>query len=257
MKNRPSIQLSYFISTVVFVLLLVGVNGTIESFMLPQESKATIRESSSVHDSSVIQKLNNRQPVTIVSYGDSITWGYERDPVTGRVTQVKNPYPKILEYELRKKFGYRHIKVINRGHPGWTSIQALENIEKEVLSYHPDLVILMFGINDARGHLKYSPHSLPVPVEQYKENNEHLLRELQEKEIEVVIISATTFTSKKNNANLNQAHYTNTISSLAKEKNIHYINGSEIPIKNNLKDGIHFKPEQYKLIAEKIMSELF
>nr|WP_309100580.1 SGNH/GDSL hydrolase family protein [Fredinandcohnia onubensis] len=257
MKNRPSIPLSYLISIVVCVLLLVGVNGTIETFMLPQESKATIQESTSVHDSLVIQKLNNSQPVTIVAYGDSITWGYERDSDTGRVSQVKNPYPKVLEYELRQKFGYRHIKVINKGHPGWTSIQALNNLEKEVLSYHPDLVILMFGINDARGHLKYSPHSLPIPVEEYKENNQHLLQKIQEKGIEVVIISATTFTSKKNNADLNQAHYTHAISSLAKEENIHYINGSEIPIKNNLKDGIHFKPGQYKLIAEKIMSELF
>lgn len=257
MKNRPSIHLSYLISIVVCMLLLVGVDGTIETFMLPQESKATIRESSSVHDSSVIQKLNNSQPVTIVAYGDSITWGYERDSDTGRVSQVKNPYPKVLEYELRQKFGYRHIKVINKGHPGWTSIQALNNLEKEVLSYHPDLVILMFGINDARGHLKYSPHSLPVPVEQYKENNQLLLRKLQEKGIEVVIISPTTFTSKKNNANINQVHYTNAIRSLAEEENIHYINGSEVPIENKLKDEIHFKAEQYKLIAEKIMSELF
>lgn len=257
MKNRPNIQLSYFISIMVCVLLFVGVNGTIETFMLPQESKATTQGSTSIHDSSVIKKLNSNQAVTIVAYGDSITWGYERDSNTGRVTQVKEPYPKVLEYELKQKFDYRHIKVINRGHPGWTSIQALENIEKEVFSYHPDLVILMFGINDARGHLKYSPHSLPVPVEQYKENNQHLLRKLQEKEIEVVIISPTTFTSKKNNANINQVHYTNAIRSLANEENIHYINGSEIPIEDNLKDGIHFKAEQYKLIAEKIMSELF
>jgi len=257
MKNRPNIRLFYFISIMVCVLLFVGVNGVIETFLLPQESKATIQESGSVHDSSVIQKLYNSQPVTIVAYGDSITWGYERDSNTGRVTQVKNPYPKILENELRKKYGYRHVKVINRGHPGWTSIQALKNVEKEVLSYQPDLVISMFGINDARGHSKYSPHSQPIPVDQYKENSQQLLRKLQEKEIEVVVISPTLFTSKKNSANKTQEHYTNVIKSLAIDERVYYINGSEIPVKNNLKDGIHFKADQYKLIAEKIISELF
>ncbi|MEH7378900.1 GDSL-type esterase/lipase family protein [Bacillus sp. JJ1533] len=223
---------------------------------IQQRSKAAKPVSGSNHEYSVIEKLTYKKPVTIVAYGDSITWGYERDK-KGKVNQVKNPYPKALEQELRKRYGYDQIKVINKGHPGWTSIQALENIEEEVLSYHPDLVISMFGINDARGHNKYSPHALPVPVNQYKENNRKILEKLKANGIKVVIISPTTITNNKNNGKKTQIHYINAIKSLAQEEKVRYVNGGDISINGNLSDGIHFKAEKYQLLAEKLMLELF
>ncbi|MEH7225701.1 SGNH/GDSL hydrolase family protein [Bacillus sp. JJ1566] len=248
MRNPLKGHLFYFLSILLCVFVL---------FTIQQKSKAAKPVSLLAHEPAVIQKLKSSQPVTIVAYGDSITWGYDRDARSGKVKQVKNPYPKVLEKELRKKYGYHHIKVINQGHPGWTSIQALENIEEEVLSYQPDFVIFMFGINDARGHKKYSPNALPVPVDQYQENNRQILQQLKENGIEVVIISATTITSNKNNGNKNQPHYTYAIKSLANEESVLYINGGEIPIKENLSDGIHFKAEQYRLIAEKLMLDIF
>lgn len=257
MRNPPKVYLFYLLSILICVLMLFGVNGTVGPLTIQQKSKAAKLESTSGYESTVIQKLNHHQPVTIVAYGDSITWGYDRDATRGKIYQVKNPYPKVLEKELRNKYGYNRVKVINKGHPGWTSIQAIENIEKEVLSYHPDLVIYMIGINDARGHKKYSPNALPVPVEQYKENNRKLLNRLKEKGIDVAIITPTTITNKKNHANKTQAHYTFAIKSLAKEEHVLFVDGGEIPIKENLSDGIHFKAEKYRLIAEKIMLEIF
>ncbi|MFT4415433.1 SGNH/GDSL hydrolase family protein [Fredinandcohnia humi] len=262
MRKSQRMYLFNFIFIIICVLMLFGGNGTdinktIEPLTIHQKSKASSQESKSSFETSVIQKLKNKQPVTIVAYGDSITWGYGRDATRGNVRQVKNPYPKVLEKELRKKYGYNNITVINKGHPGWTSIQALENIEEEVLIFSPDLVISMFGINDARGHNKYSPNALPVLIDQYKENNRQLLQMIKEKGIEVVIISSTTITSKKNNANKTQIHYTNTIKTLAQEEKVKYVNGTDIPIKGNLSDGIHFKGDQYALIADKIMVDIF
>ncbi len=248
MRNPPKAYRFYFLSVLICIFVLLTIQ---------QKSKAADLESISGHELTVIQKLDTNQPVTIVAYGDSITWGYDRDTRTGKVNQVKNPSPKVLEKELRKKYYYNEIKVINKGHPGWTSIQALENVEEEVLSYHPDLVIFMFGINDARGHKKYSPNALPIPVDQYKENNRQLIHKLKEKGIEVVIISPTTITNKKNHANKTLKHYTYVIKSLAQEEKVTYIDGGKIPIKGNLSDGIHFKAEQYRLIAEKIMLDIF
>lgn len=252
MRIRNRIHLFYLLSIPICVLIYIGVYGNVES--IQRTSKAANLDSK---EFSINQKLTNQLPVTIVAYGDSITWGYDRDPIKGKVNQVKYPYPTVLEKELRKKYGYHNIKVINKGHPGWTSIQALENLEKEVLSYRPDLVISMFGINDARGHNKYSPNALPVPVDQYKENNQQLLQMIKENGLEVVIISATAFTSKKNSADKTQSHYTNAIQSLAQEEKVQYVNGTEIPIKGNLSDGVHFKADQYKLIAEKLMLDVF
>ncbi|MEH7238149.1 SGNH/GDSL hydrolase family protein [Bacillus sp. JJ1562] len=257
MRNSPKVYIYYLLSMLICVLMLFGVYGKVGPLIFQQKSQAAKLESISDHEYSVIQKVHLNQPVTIVAYGDSITWGYERDSTKGKVYQVKNPYPKVLEKELRKKYGNNKIKVINKGHPGWTSIQALENVEEEVLSYNPDLVITMFGINDARGHKKYSPNALPIAVERYKENNRQILQKLKENGIEAVIISATTITNNKNNGNKNQLNYTNAIKSLAQEEKIPYINGGEIPIKGNLSDGIHFKAEQYRLIAEKLMKDIF
>ncbi|MEH7384870.1 GDSL-type esterase/lipase family protein [Bacillus sp. JJ1521] len=257
MRNPPKVYLLYFLSILLCVLLLFGVNRTIGPLTIQQKSKAANFESISDHEHSVIQKLNQHQPVNIVAYGDSITWGYDRDARTKKVNQVKNPYPKVLEKELRDKYGYNKIKVINKGHPGWTSIQAIENIEKEVLSYRPDLVIYMFGINDARGHQKYSPNDLPVPVDQYKENNRQILQKLKENGIDVVIVTPTTITNKKYLANKTQADYTYAIKSLAQEEKVAFVDGGEIPIIENLSDGIHFKAEKYRLIAEKIMLDMF
>ncbi|RFB15301.1 hypothetical protein DZB84_12910 [Bacillus sp. HNG] len=247
MKNLSKVYLFYFISALlcVFVLLTIQKKG-----------KAARPVSISEHEYSIIEKLNYKQPVTIVAYGDSITWGYDRD-TRGNVSQVQHPYPKVLEKQLRKKYGYNKINVINKGHPGWTSIQALENLEEEVLNYHPDLVISMFGINDARGHMKYSPNALPVPVDHYKENNRQILQKLKENGIEVVVISPTTITNNKNNGKKTQVYYITAIKSLAQEEKIQYVNGGDISIHGNLYDGIHFKAEKYRLIAEKLMSDIF
>ncbi|THE09179.1 hypothetical protein E1I69_23360 [Bacillus timonensis] len=248
MRNPPKIYLFNLLSVLicVFVVLLT----------IQQKSKAAKPVSISEHEYSIFEKLNHKQSVTIVAYGDSITWGYERD-TSGKVNQVKNHYPKVLETQLRKKYGYNKIKVINNGHPGWTSIQALENVDEEVLTIHPDLVILMFGINDARGHMKYSPNALPVPVEQYKENNRQILQKLKENGIEVVVISPTTITNNKNNGKKTQVYYITAIKSLAQEEKIQYVDGDDISINGNLYDGIHFKAEKYRLIAEKLMHDLF
>ncbi|MCC3357846.1 SGNH/GDSL hydrolase family protein [Bacillus sp. REN16] len=248
MRNSPKVYLFYFLSILICVFVL---------FTIQQKSKAAKPVSTTDYEYSVLEKLNHQQPVTIVAYGDSITWGYDRDARSGKVYQVKNPYPQVLERELRKKYGYQKIKVINKGHPGWTSVQAIENIKSEVLNYQPDLVISMFGINDARGHRKYSPNALPVPVEQYRDNNRQLIQKFVENGIEVAIISPTSITNNKNNGIENQEHYTNVIKSIAQEEKVQYVNGSEIPIKGNLSDGIHFKAEQYRLIAEKLMLNLF
>ncbi|MDR4887760.1 GDSL-type esterase/lipase family protein [Fredinandcohnia sp. QZ13] len=247
MKNPSKVYLFYFISALLCVFVLLTIQ---------QKGKAARPVSISEHKYTIIEKLNHKRPVTIVAYGDSITWGYDRD-TRGIVSQVQHPYPKVLEKQLRKKYGYNKINVINKGHPGWTSIQALENLEEEVLSYHPDLVISMFGINDARGHMKYSPHALPVPVDHYKENNRQILQKLKENGIEVVVISPTTITNNKNNGKKTQVYYITAIKSLAQEEKIQYVNGGDISIHGNLYDGIHFKKEKYRLIAEKLMSAIF
>lgn len=253
-------KLTYLLIFLLALMVVVGVTKPISKEAVNIQDQKRIVPTSVTKSSIVppfIQKLKNKQPVTIVAYGDSITWGYLRDASSGKVKQVNNPYPRVLEKELRNKYGYNEITVINKGHPGWTTIQALEFVEKEVLSYHPDLVISMFGINDARGHVKYTPNSSPNSVDDFKDNYRKVVTVFKEKGLDTVILTATTITSKKNNANTTQADYSRAVISLAQEENVPYVDSSAISIEGNLYDGVHFKADKYRLIAEKLMSGFF
>lgn len=83
-------------------------------------------------------------PLKIVCYGDSITYGYET-----LFTQAKNNYPALLQEKLQKRYNNPDIKVINCGKNAMTSEWGVKNLEILVLAEHPDLVVVMFGINDA------------------------------------------------------------------------------------------------------------
>ena len=53
----------------------------------------------------------------------------------------------VLERELRKT--YPDARVINSGIGGNTSIQMLARLDKDVLSHHPQVTLVMTGLNDA------------------------------------------------------------------------------------------------------------
>ncbi|MCI1931834.1 MAG: GDSL-type esterase/lipase family protein [Clostridia bacterium] len=70
----------------------------------------------------------------LVLFGDSITYGYG----------VNEKYN--IASLLRNKYDYT---VINSGVNGDTTREALERLEKDVLSYSPDLLAILFGSNDS------------------------------------------------------------------------------------------------------------
>ncbi|NJO02882.1 MAG: SGNH/GDSL hydrolase family protein [Bacteroidia bacterium] len=94
---------------------------------------------------SLITLMKQGEPVKIVCYGNSITHGYR----VGSFGQVAHPYPEVLEERLQNQFKNPHIRVINEGHNGWRSDQALASLPSLVLKQLPHLVIVKFGINDA------------------------------------------------------------------------------------------------------------
>ncbi len=82
--------------------------------------------------------------INIVCLGDSITEGcFELG--------VKKPleaYPAKLFRLLKVLFPDVTFNVINSGIGGTTARFAMTRIERDVLSYHPDLVTVAFGVND-------------------------------------------------------------------------------------------------------------
>lgn len=70
------------------------------------------------------------------------------------------PWPEVLETELRRRFNTQSIEVLNLGIAGATSLDSLIDLQMRALRFKPDLVIVFQGHND----LIYSiPPPRPVP----------------------------------------------------------------------------------------------
>ena len=109
------------------------------------------------------EKLRNKDPLTILYYGDSITEGCEasgRDEYAIDVFTIEEkhsvvsyaPYlptwAELVKRELCNRFEYDEITKINRAAGGSTSTWGVANGDKLLSSYKPDIAVVAFGMND-------------------------------------------------------------------------------------------------------------
>ena len=89
----------------------------------------------------------------IVCLGDSVTFGYRVPPAWPERPKDYNPewqpFPMLLEKELRKANPNRSIEVFPMAVPGYTSHQGLAWLRHDISYLQPDMVIASFGWNDA------------------------------------------------------------------------------------------------------------
>jgi lysophospholipase L1-like esterase len=88
----------------------------------------------------IAKRLIANQPVTIVAFGSSSTVGYG-------VTSPIFSYPYRLADQLRRKYPYSDITVLNRGVGGEDTPQMMNRFQVAVLDAKPDLVIWQLGTN--------------------------------------------------------------------------------------------------------------
>ena len=89
--------------------------------------------------------------VTIVALGDSIT------ELTWH-TRGRLNWTGLLHEALFEKYGRNRVFMINAGKCGDTAAAALPRLDRDVLRFSPDLVIVSFGMNDAVA----GPEGLPA-----------------------------------------------------------------------------------------------
>lgn len=75
---------------------------------------------------------------------------------TSAVHDHRRSFPSLLEADLARR-GYRNVRVINAGLPGWTSYETLVNFQFRVLDLEPDLIIVYHAINDLLVRLVWPP----------------------------------------------------------------------------------------------------
>src|SRR5262249_28259663 len=59
-------------------------------------------------------------------------------------------WPYVLGERLKKRFPGRPIEVVNAGTPGRTTADSVVNVALRVLPLHPDVLIVMEGVNDQK-----------------------------------------------------------------------------------------------------------
>lgn len=123
------------------------------------------------HVARVRKELGDGCNVTIVAFGDSITAGYA----------VRRGFPSFWKEALGKKYPEASIAMVNSGTSGDTTLDGRARLPWAVLSYHPDLVTINFGINDA---------VMGLPLEEFKANFKEMAENVKIEGAEVLLLSS-------------------------------------------------------------------
>ena len=127
------------------------------------------------------------KPVTVAFLGDSVTHGCFELYRVGKegletVFEIDKAYSTRFKEILNKIYPATQINVINSGISGDTTEGALKRVDRDVLSFNPDLVVVSLGLNDccimgAEGVVKY------------KENLSKIFEKINQKGIETIFIT--------------------------------------------------------------------
>ena len=96
--------------------------------------------------------LYGARPATIAFLGDSVTQGcfelFESGRAIDTVFENKNAYSTRVNEILHTFFPKAHINVINCGISGDNAPNGLSRMERDILPFNPDLVVVSYGLND-------------------------------------------------------------------------------------------------------------
>lgn len=110
------------------------------------------------------KKIENREKINIVLYGDGICCGFDRGSMYD-LDPHQPIWPQVLIDGLRDSYDYdkdKDVKLTNVSESGMDSDWAYDNAEDRVFGLDPDLVILGFGINDRVEGTDYAKKTLKI-----------------------------------------------------------------------------------------------
>lgn len=129
-----------------------------------------------------IQRLENRQDLKIVFYGDSITEGYNTSGFVNTAPYMPKWSALVTEY-LKKAYPFSNITEVNTGLSGQDTRWGVQNITERVTDHDPDLAVLAFGMNDGGQR----------SAEEYVANLQAMIEAIHAKnpDCEIVLVSTT------------------------------------------------------------------
>ena len=136
----------------------------------------------------LVEKLNdhhNRAPVNIAFLGDSVTQGcFETFSDSEKLVGGLRDYEAVYHNRLRQKIQtimQVPVNMINAGNDGGSTPQALDRVERDVLSASPALTVVCLGLNDAV--------SGPDNVNFYGDTLVKIFRKLKQQPMEIIMMT--------------------------------------------------------------------
>ncbi|HLA58035.1 MAG TPA: family 43 glycosylhydrolase, partial [Puia sp.] len=132
----------------------------------------------------LMKKLKSKSSLTIIGYGMSITRGMNISSYDD-VPPYMPSYLELFARQLRKKYEYTDITMVNAALPGALVSWGADNADAYLNPLHPDLVIIDFGMND---FWRYTP-------EEFKKYIQTIISKVKEKNpgTEFILISTMDF----------------------------------------------------------------
>jgi lysophospholipase L1-like esterase len=119
-----------------------------------------------------VSLLESGQPVRIVCFGDSVTGVYYH-------TGGRRAWCDLVGLALRRLYPGAHVEMINAGVSGNNTSHALQRMEADVLRHDPQLVLVMFGLNDVVG----------ITPEGFRANLGQIVQRARQRGAEVILMT--------------------------------------------------------------------
>ncbi|MCX6624299.1 MAG: SGNH/GDSL hydrolase family protein [Acidobacteria bacterium] len=213
-------------------------------------------------DQALVDYLADR----LVALGDSVTWGVRGD---GSV-KAADTFAAVLERGLRKSAPGAH--VVNAGIGGNNSAQMLARLDHDVLAYHPKLVILMAGLNDA-AYVDAGPKARTgprIPLAEYSANLREIIRRVRAAGGEVLLATPNPMTPRYpfasfgwyqgKDINSGLVPYVEAVRAVSRELQVRLVDvyrdyTSWRGYQATLPDGIHPDPKGHAFVAARLLPE--
>lgn len=149
------------------------------------------------------QQLADGQPTKIVCFGDSITGVYYH-------TGGSRAWCDMLGIVLKQAYAKADLQMINAGMSGHTTANALARIEGDVIAKKPQLVVVMFGMNDV----------VRVPLETYGKNMREIIRRCRQAGAAVVLCTPNAVSETAARPQTKLANYVDAVRTIAVEEKL-------------------------------------
>ena len=202
----------------------------------------------------------------IIFFGDSITWAAKLKE-SGEGAPANNPFGSgfvsLFNAYMTIHYPTLNLRIINKGISGDRSIDLLNRIEEDVISYKPNWMVLMIGVNDAwRQFDSGQIDSFLISNDVYKHNVEKIISFCLKANINILICSPFMVeTNKKDPLRVKLDEYTNILKELVSKYQLIYadIQGAydkllkKIPPYTMSNDRIHVNYTGHMIIMEEIV----